>query len=433
MATKKSFSEPGVTAQRINDAAEKLNYPSGEKIYQYLRANNQYVPYKVINEVYDKEDATRQIFRRDHDSDRPRRKGPRTQEKPNLKKGNFAAADIDDRWMADLADLTAQPSGEFQYILVVINVFSKELWARPLTTKTPAVVTAAFREILQGKDPPSRLDTDVGSEFTGPFAQMMEEKDIFHVIKDPQDTNGLAPLDRAIQTLKQSMFRRVVGDKDADWAGNLQKTVEGYNSTIHSSLQGRAPEEVDDDKELQFALRRKNADIAVHNANMIHARDEKLVKMGGFRVKDPKRTFARSFQPRYGDEVHQVVHAQEGIVLDEKGEIYKSKFTQAVPSSSESVGRITQGMRGGSVLLQKKDDAALQPFKQSIVDFVTPEGKWEFEVAAHMKSIGVEAVMKRGLNFRKALLLLGFKVDSRGRVTPPETVRRRIAGKQPGA
>jgi hypothetical protein len=209
--------------------------------------------------------------------------------------------------------------------------------------------------------------------------------------------------------------------------------VEGYNSTIHSSLQGRALEEVDDDKELQFALRRKNADIAVHNANMIHARDEKLVKMGGFRVKDPKRTFARSFQPRYGDEVHQVVHAQEGIVLDEKGEIYKSKFTQAVPSSSESVGRITQGMRGGSVLLQKKDDAALQPFKQSIVDFVTPEGKWEFEVAAHMKSIGVEAVMKRGLNFRKALLLLGFKVDSRGRVTPPETVRRRIAGKQPGA
>jgi hypothetical protein len=50
-------------------------------------------------------------------------------------------------------------------------------------------------------------------------------------------------------------------------------------------------------------------------------------------------------------------------------------------------------------------------------------------------------VMKRGLNFRKALLLLGFKVDQRGRVTlPPNSqaadpsvqVRRRIIGKQPG-
>jgi hypothetical protein len=183
-----------------------------------------------------------------------------------------------------------------------------------------------------------------------------------------------------------------------------------------------------DDKELQFELRRKNAESSLHNAKLIHARDEKLVNLGGFRVKDPKRTFARSFQPRYGDEVHQVVHAQEGIVLDTKGNVYKSKLTQAVPSSSDTVK--TQGLRGGSVLLQKKDTAALEPFKQSIVEFVTPEGRWEFEVAAHMKSIGMEAVMKRGLNFRKALLLLGFKVDSRGRVTPPETVRRRIVGKQ---
>jgi hypothetical protein len=201
------------------------------------------------------------------------------QEKPNLRKGHFAAADIDDRWMADLADLTAQPSGEFQYILVVMNVFSKELWARPLTTKTPAAVTAAFKEILQSEKPPSRLDTDLGSEFTGPFTQLMEEKDIFHTIKDPQDANGLAPLDRATQTLKKAMFRRVVADKDPDWAANLPKTVEGYNSTLHASLQGRAPEEVEDDRELQFELRRKNAEMSVHNANLIHARDEKLVKM----------------------------------------------------------------------------------------------------------------------------------------------------------
>ena len=438
--TEKTPTEPSVMAQRIYDAAEKLNYPSGQRLYTYLKNNKQYVPYEIINQVYDKENAVRQLFYRERNANRPRRKGPATQEKPNLRKGHFSAADIDDRWMADLADLTAQPSGEFQYVLAVLNVFSKELWARPLRTKTPAVVTEAFKEILQGQEPPSRLDTDLGSEFTGPFAQLLEEKDIFHVVKDPQDVNALAPLDRAIQTLKQAMFRRVVGDENADWAGNLQKTVEWYNETVHSALQGRTPEEVVDDKELQFELRRKNAESSVHNAKVIHARDEKLVNMGGFRVKDPKRTFARSFQPRYGDEVHQVVHAQEGIVLDAKGEVYKSKFTQAVPSSSENVSKITQGMRGGSVLLQRKDEAALEPFKQSIVEFVTPDGKWEFEVAAHMKSLGMESVMKRGLNFRKALLLLGFKVDQRGRVTPPSSqaadpavqARRRITGKQPG-
>ena len=322
MTSKAEAAPPEIMAQRIYDAAEKLNYPSGHRIYLYLRNNNQYVPYEVIKEVYDKDNAVKQLFYRERNIRRPRHKGPMMQEKPDLRKGRFSAADIDDRWMADLADLTAQPSGEFQYILAVLNVFSKQLWAKALTTKTPEVVTAAFREILQGKDPPSRLDTDSGSEYTGPFLKLLEEKDIFHVIKDPQEVNGLAPLDRAIQTLKQSMFRRVVGDEDPDWAANLQKTVDGYNETVHGALQGRTPEEVVDDKDLQFSLRRENADAAVHNSKVIQARDEKLLGLGGFRVKDPKRTFARSFQPRYGDDVHQVVHAQEGIALDTKGNVY---------------------------------------------------------------------------------------------------------------
>ena len=427
--TAKEAPDPEVMAQRIYDTAEKLNYPDGYRIYLHLKANKQYVPYQVIREVYDKENTVRQLFYRERNVRRARHKGPTMLAKPNLRRGHAAAADIDDRWMADLADLTAQPSGKFQYVLAVLNVFSRQLWAKALTTKTPEAVTEAFREILQGKEPPTRLDTDSGSEFTaGPFLQLLKEKDIFHVVKDPQDVNALAPLDRAIQTLKQAMFRRVVGDEDPDWAGNLQKTVDGYNETVHSALQGRAPEEVEDDKELQFSLRRKSAEASVHNANVIHARDERLVKLGGFRLRDPKRTFERSFQPRYGDEVHRVVHAQEGIVLDSKGDVYKSKFTQPVPASSDTVK--TQGLRGGSVLLQRKDGIVLEPFKQRIVEYVTPEGKWEFEVAAYMKSIGMEPLMKRGLNFRKALLLLGFKVDSRGRVAPPETVRRRLIGKQ---
>ena len=57
-----SNSEPSVMAQRIYDAAEKLNYPGGYALYLYLKNNKQYVPYKVIQEVYDKENAVRQLF-----------------------------------------------------------------------------------------------------------------------------------------------------------------------------------------------------------------------------------------------------------------------------------------------------------------------------------------------------------------------------------
>ena len=106
--------EPNVMAQRIYDAAEKLNYPSGRQIYLYVKANRQDVPYEVIKEVYDKGNAVRQLFYREQTGRRPRRKGPIMQEKLNLRQGKFSAADIHDRWMADLADLTAQPSGDSQ-------------------------------------------------------------------------------------------------------------------------------------------------------------------------------------------------------------------------------------------------------------------------------------------------------------------------------
>ena len=416
-------------AQWIWDAAEKLNYPSAHRIYLHLKAHNQYVPYNIIQEAYSKNEPTRQIFYNPRDIHRARRNlGPKKLMPPNLKQGKVAAADINDRWMADLIDLTAQPSIEegksssstpYQYILVVLNVFSKQLWARALRTKTAAVVTEAFKEILDGEQPPSRLNTDSGSEFTGPFAQLLEEKDIWHSVKDAQDKNALAPIDRVIGTLKRSIFRRVVADEDPDWASNLQKTVDGYNQTVHSALQGRAPEEVPDEKELQFALRRFNSESMVHNANIIHARDERLVKQGAFRVQDPNRPFARSYQPRYGDEVHEVVHAAGGIVLDAKGNVYKSKHTLAVPSGSENIPDITKGMRGGNALIERKNLEVLEPFKDQIKEYVSTDGKWEFQVAAHMKSLGMTPLLKNGLNYRKALLLLGFKVDEQGRVTHP--------------
>ena len=227
----------------------------------------------------------------------------------------MTALDINDRWMADLADLTAQPSSgggdpPYQYILVVFNVFSKELWARPLRTKTAEVVTQAFKEILLGEHPPSRLDTDAGLEFTGPFVKLLEEKRILHVVKDREDANASAPIDRVIGTLKRAIFRRVVADEDKDWAASLQKTVDGYNTTIHSSLQGRPPEEVEDDLDLQFTLRRANSEAMAHNANVMQHRDENLQKKRAFRVQDAKRPFIRSYQPRYGNEVHEIAKVE---------------------------------------------------------------------------------------------------------------------------
>jgi hypothetical protein len=76
----------------------------------------------------------------------------------------------------------------------------------------------------------------------------------------------------------------------------------------------------------------------------------------------------------------------------------------------------TTGMRGGSEQTNKLRLETIDPFRDRIIAYIGA-GKWEFEVAAHMKSLGMQPLMKNGINYRKALLLLGLSVDAKGRVT----------------
>jgi len=182
---------------------------------------------------------------------------------PASQQGKIVAVSLNERWMADLIDLTAQPSGKsgeggssgsadspqrpFQYILVVQNVFSRELYARPLRSKDPETVAEAFKSILETAPKPGRLDTDNGAEFQGPFDELLEKEGIQHIFKDVQDPNALGTLARAIQLLKRAIFRKVVAEHDPDWAATLPDTVAGMNDTVHSTLQGHTPEQVKDD------------------------------------------------------------------------------------------------------------------------------------------------------------------------------------------
>lgn len=425
-----------VMAKHIVNASDKLNYAGASKLYAHLKANSQYVPWDIVKAFTDRQ-PERQIFAQPRRVRHPRREGPAIDRPPNLKEGHVTALDINDRWMADLADLTAQPSSgggdpPYQYILVVFNVFSKQLWARPLRTKTAEVVTQAFKEILHGQHPPSRLDTDAGLEFTGPFVKLLDENHILHIVKDREDANASAPIDRVIGTLKRAIFRRVVADEDKDWAASLQKTVDGYNATIHSNLQGRPPEEVEDDQELQFALRRANSEAMAHNALVMQHRDEKLQSKGAFRVQDAKRPFIRSYQPRYGDKVHEISKVERGLVTDAQGNTFKTRHVLAVPSGSANASH-TEQMRGGNAIMERKQAAILEPYKNRISEFLGDLGRYEHEVATYMKELGMEPLMTQGLSYRKALRILGFTVHGNARGSGKQLVTKPHSPTAPAA
>ena len=350
------------------------------------------------------------------------------------KQGKIVALSIHERWMADLIDLTAQPSvshdhvntpggssgsnnpnASFRYILVVQNVFSRELYVRALKSKDAETVAGAFKHILDENFPPGRVDTDNGPEFQGPFQQLLAREKITHILKDPNDKNSLGTIDRAIQLFKQALFRRMAAEHTSNWSSLLTATVNGMNETVHSALHGRVPEQVEVDDVLQFHLRQEASEALQRNHDNNEARVAKLQRLGAFRPADSRRSFQRSFHPKYSDSLHRVTDVDMmGNIKDEHGNSYSSKRVLAVPATTNRAApaQAIGGMRG-SLLTENVRKASLHPFADRLEEFLGLDVFSLTKVVNKMKELGMAKLMVKGLSYKSALELLGFKLERR--------------------
>ena len=84
-----------------------------------------------------------------------------------VKRSRIVVAGIDDQWSADLMDMVkfATSNQGVRFILVVIDVFSKYLWLRPLKDKKGPSIVEAFESIFKEGRKPERIRMDKGQEF----------------------------------------------------------------------------------------------------------------------------------------------------------------------------------------------------------------------------------------------------------------------------
>ena len=70
-----------------------------------------------------------------------------------------------------------------KYLLVVIDVFSKNGWIKPLKDKKTETVSKAFDEIFKSKRKPQMFWTDKGSEFISKhFKEFLKRNEIKNYI-----------------------------------------------------------------------------------------------------------------------------------------------------------------------------------------------------------------------------------------------------------
>ena len=284
--------------------------------------------------------------------------------------GRVTSSRLDERWAADLIAYTAQPSPPYTHILIVQEIFSRKIFARPLSGTSPQEVTAAFRDILSGTTAPKELSTDQGAEFNSPpFPQLLKDRNIAHRIKNPQDRNAIATLDRAIQSLKTALAQ-----EEDNWAKSLEKVVRGQNAAPHGHLYGSAPKDVKENKVLQFRLMEQGIDDRKHNVEINQKRAKQLERDGAYRVEEPISKFERSFKPRFSDKVHQVDRIEGGRVVDEEGQSHPIKFVRGVPAGSAATEPRDRFVRRGSAQVENRRQVILRKFADKIATEIRKAG-----------------------------------------------------------
>ena len=137
-----------------------------------------------------------------------------------------------------MVDYKNSNNKRFSYIFVIIDSFSKYLWARPLKIKYSKTITITdeFSNILTtSKRKPLKLGSDRGSEFYNSIFQNFLKTKKFHPYSRFTD-KGLSLAERVITTIRNFLKKPVFEKGNADGLSELPSFIKQYYTTIHSSM-----------------------------------------------------------------------------------------------------------------------------------------------------------------------------------------------------
>ena len=276
--------------------------------------------------------------------------------------GKVYSESPESRYSCDLIDFSQNsPQPDARYILVLMQTWSRKMWVKAIPDKTAEVCATALQDLLQKDDlspsQPHDLIHDAGKEWSLLYTvlpQSMTER-----TKDPVDPNGIASLDKGIQTLKQTL-EHIIEEEGGNWVRHLQQAVRAYNRTPNSAVLG-PPATAENGDSRQFLIDQANADAFEHNQNLYDKRSAEVEGPKAYRTPTGNK---RSFNPQYGSkQVLASIEPGRQYVVDDKDNY--DLLTRLLPvhqESEEPRGRLTSERQ------YKKD--TLRPLAEKIHAFL---------------------------------------------------------------
>ena len=318
--------------EQISKLYEDLGFPSAQIFYKQLKKRKVAVTLKMVQDFV-KSRSERSIS------------AP-----PPKFHGKIVAFDINHKWFADVISFVSRPvksnDGEYKYVLIVQDVFSRYIWTRPMIELSQ--VTNLFEDILKesdlfdksGNPIPQNLTSDSGTEWTNDnFQNLCQKYNIVQSFKTPL-THDIGTIDRAIGVLKK-IIQRIEISQGGNWFTILEKATNIYNNT-ENGITKAEPDEVADDPVKRFDMKAQASINFAHNTKLIKKRKKKLEELGFFRIHQPNTKLTglkqRIDSNQWSKDIFEVTDfPKPGYVEDQFGRQYPSKLVLPIPGDSSKI------------------------------------------------------------------------------------------------
>lgn len=244
----------------------------------------------------------------------------------NFQRRRYITRGINEQWQADLVEMQhySRENEGMRYILFIIDIFSRYIYARPLKTKSgPDVATAIESIIHEANATPKYLQTDLGKEFYNHHVDSILQKyniELFSV----HSVKKASIVERAQRTIKERMYRAFTFQGTYKWLELLPEIIESYNNSYHRGLK-HIPSKVNKHNETNVWLRQYSDVLKPTKPPKFKVGDQ-------VRIHKAQNIFSKGYEQKWTDEIFTIASINDKYqpmlytLSDENDEVITGSF-----------------------------------------------------------------------------------------------------------
>ena len=279
------------------------------------------------------------------------------------------------QWQADLVDLRlySKFNKNCNYLLTVIDTFSRYAWVECLKTKSGGDLRKAFENIFKDEIP-TAIQTDNGTEFKNSDVQSLFESLNIQFFTTRDESVKCALIERFNRTLKDKMFKLMTKTGSRSYIQHLPPLINAYNRTIHRST-GEKPIEVNEQNEEKI-FERLYGFKDKREMLMNEMRKTPKLEVGDLvRIRYQSNVFDRGYYPNWTDEVYEIVKTIKAnppyyILKDYQGNVIEGRFYE------QEVQRVIDPSYRVEKILKKRRRNGIEECLVKWVNFPSSHNQW---------------------------------------------------------